>query len=272
MPTPYELSLWNKWIGTPGASDVLDTRFDGTFQTVWVATQNGVHNVTTNCPACTSGATENAGDTAGVYYQYGVGTAVRQSKAYQILTPCPSQQIDNPAADFTVAGYCGDRNNANDGYFNWQRYPSLKKFQDNLRANLTAQQGGKVQVIMRLAEVYLIAAEADVGLDNTTEAADMVNVLHRRAASAAHKADYDVTPAQMTLDYIMDERERELAGEFTRWYDITRPGVDYFLNRVKTYNPHAAPNVVAKHFLRPIPQSQIDGVIVGPKYPQNPGY
>jgi hypothetical protein len=272
MPTPYELSLWNKWIGTPGASDVLDTRFDGTFQTVWVATQNGVHNVTTNCPACTSGATENAGDTAAVYYQYGVGTAVRQSKAYQILTPCPSQQIDNPAADFTVAGYCGDRNNANDGYFNWQRYPSLKKFQDNLRANLTAQQGGKVQVIMRLAEVYLIAAEADVGLDNTTEAADMVNVLHRRAASAAHKADYDVTPAQMTLDYIMDERERELAGEFTRWYDITRPGVDYFLNRVKTYNPHAAPNVVAKHFLRPIPQSQIDGVIVGPKYPQNPGY
>ena len=30
MPTPYELSLWNKYIGTPGASDILDTRFDGT--------------------------------------------------------------------------------------------------------------------------------------------------------------------------------------------------------------------------------------------------
>jgi hypothetical protein len=272
MPTPYELSLWNKWIGTPGASDVLDTRFDGTFQTVWVATVNGVHNVTTNCPACTSGATENAGDTAAVYYPYGVSTAVRQSKAYQILTPCPTQQIDNPAANFTAAGYCGDRNNANDGYFNWQRFPSLKKFQDNLRANLTAQQGGKVQVIMRLGEVYLIAAEADIGLNNTTEAAAMVNVLHRRAASVAHKADYDVTPAQLTLDYIMEERERELAGEFTRWYDVTRPGADYFLNRVKTYNPHAAPNILAKHFLRPIPQSQIDGVIVGPKYPQNPGY
>jgi len=75
----------------------------------------------------------------------------------------------------------------------------------------------------------------------------------------------------MTLDYIMDERERELAGEFTRWYDITRPGVDFFLSRVKKYNPHAA-NVSARNLLRPIPQSQIDGVVVGPKYPQNAGY
>ncbi|HEY2376386.1 MAG TPA: RagB/SusD family nutrient uptake outer membrane protein [Gemmatimonadaceae bacterium] len=272
MPTPYELSIWNKWIGTPGASDILDTRFDGTFQTVWVATVNGVHNATTNCPACTSGATENAGDTAAVYYQYGVPTATRQTKAYQILTPCPAQQIDNPAADFTTTGYCGDRNNANDGYFNWQRYPSLKKFQDNLRANLTAQQGGKVQVIIRLAEMYLVAAEADVALGDQADAAAMITVLHRRAASPAHKADYDVTPGQMTLDYVMEERERELAGEFTRWYDITRPGVNYFLGRVKAYNPHAAPNVAAKHILRPIPQSQIDGVVVGPKYPQNPGY
>jgi len=272
MPTAYELSLWNKWIGTPGQSDILDTRFDGTFQTVWVATQSGVHNATTNCPACTSGATLTAGDTAAVYRLYGVPTAVRQTAAYQTLTPCPSQQVDNPAADFTVAGYCGDRNNANDGYFNWQRYPALKKFQDNLRANLTAQQGGKVQVVLRLGEVYLIAAEADVALGNTQEAADMVNVLHRRAASPAHKADYDVTAGQMTLDYIMEERERELAGEFTRWYDITRPGAAYFLGRVQKYNPHGAPNVVAKHILRPIPQSQIDGVVVGPKYPQNPGY
>ena len=44
MPTPYELSIWNKWIGTPGASDILDTRFDGTFQTVWIATVGNVRN------------------------------------------------------------------------------------------------------------------------------------------------------------------------------------------------------------------------------------
>jgi hypothetical protein len=267
MPTPYELSVWNKWTGTPGASDILDTRFDGSFQTVWIATGSGVKNPAGTCPSCSSNGTINVGDTAAFMPNYPVTTAFRQSKPYEILTACPSNQ-----ADVTAAGYCGDRNNANDGYTNWQRFPSMKKFQDNLRANLTAQEGGKVFVIFRLGEVYLIAAEADVGLGNTAEAATFVNVLHRRAASAAHKNDYDVTGAQMTLDYIMEERERELAGEFNRWYDLVRPGAQYFVDRVKKYNPHAAASIALKHALRPIPQAQIDGVIVGPKYPQNPGY
>jgi len=266
MPTPYELSLWNKWTGTPGASDVLDTRFDGSFQTVWIATTGNVRNPAGTCPACTSNGVINVGDTAAFMPNYPVTNAFRQSKPYMVLTPCPSNQTD-----VTAAGYCGDRNNANDGYTNWQMYPSLKKYQDNLRANLTAQEGGKVFVIFRLGEVYLLAAEADLGLNNTAEAATFINVLHRRAASPAHKNDYDITAGQVTLDYIMDERERELAGEFNRWYDLVRPGADFFVNRVKKYNPHAT-SIALKHALRPIPQSQIDGVVEGPKYPQNPGY
>ena len=267
MPTPYELSLWNKYIGTPGASDILDTRFDATFQTTWIATVNGVKNPAGTCPSCTSNGTVNAGDTAAVYYPFGVTNAQRQAKAYETLTPCPADQVAQP----TAATYCGDRNNANDGYFNWQRFPSLKKYQDNLRANLTAQEGGKVQVILRLAEMYLVAAEADVQLNNQAEAAQMINVLHVRAASPAHKNDYNVTAAQMNIDYVMEEREREMAGEFTRWYDLVRVGPQYFVDRVKKFNPHAV-NIVLKHALRPIPQSQIDGVLIGPKYPQNPGY
>jgi hypothetical protein len=70
----------------------------------------------------------------------------------------------------------------------------------------------------------------------------------------------------------MEERERELAGEHNRWYDMVRPGAQYFVDRVKKYNPHAAANVAVKFAIRAIPQSQIDGVISGPKYPQNPGY
>ena len=267
MPTPYELSIWNKYIGTPGASDILDTRFDATFQTVWTATVGGVKNPVGTCPSCSSNATVNVGDTAAVYYPFSVTTAQRQSKAYEILTPCPTDAVAQPLA----TTYCGDRNNANDGYFNWQRFPSLKKYQDNLRANLTAQEGGKVQVILRLGEMYLVAAEADVQLGNTAEAAQMINVLHVRAASPAHKNDYNVTAAQMNIDYIMDEREREMAGEFTRWYDLVRVSPQYFLSRVQKYNPHAT-NVALRHALRPIPQSQIDGVLIGPKYPQNPGY
>jgi len=266
MPTQYELSLWNnRWVGTPGASDILDTRFDGSFQTVWTATVGGQSNPAGVCPNCTSNAVVNVGDTTSFMPNYPVTDAFRQSKAYMTRTVCPAGQ-----ADPTV--YCGDRTGVLDGYINWERYPSLKKFQDNLRANLTAQEGGKVQVIFRLGEVYLLAAEADVGLGNTGEAAQFVNVLRVRAASPAHKAENNVTAGQMTLDFIMDERERELAGEFNRWYDLVRPGAQYFVDRVRKYNPHAAPNVQLKHALRPIPQSQIDAVVTGPKYPQNPGY
>ena len=74
--------------------------------------------------------------------------------------------------------------------------------------------------------MYLIAAEADVGLGNTAEAATD----GERAASSRgeHGAQERLQrhAGQMTLDYIMDERERELAGEFTRWYDMVRPGAD----------------------------------------------
>ncbi len=268
MPTQYLLSLFNnRWEGTPGASPVMDTRFDGSFQTVFIATVGGQKNPAGTCGLCTSGETVNVGDTTGVYLTYPVTPQYRQSKKYTIRTVCPAGQAD-PSV------YCGDRTAATDGHISWDRFPALKKFQDNRRANLTAQEGGKVQVILRLGEVYLIAAEAALGLGNMAEAAQHINVLRVRAAAPAYKNDARmlVTPGQVTLDFIMDERERELTGEFNRWYDLVRPGAQFFVDRVKKYNPHGAANVALKHALRPIPQSQIDGVVRGPKYPQNPGY
>jgi hypothetical protein len=284
-PTQYGLSVFkNRWAGTPGASDIIDTRFDASYQTVWTATAGGQRNpgpqttpAPAVCPACTSGAVVNVGDTTGVFLTHQVTNAFRQSKAYTIRTVCP-------AGDADPSVYCGDNNQSFNGYIGWDRYPALKKFQDNQRTVLSAQEGAKVQAILRLGEVYLIAAEAAVNLGNYAEAAQMINVLRVRAATPAHKADNNVTAAQIQsfpnltagfasgLDFIMEERERELAGEFTRWYDLVRPGPQYFVDRVKKYNPRAAPNVQVKHALRPIPQSQIDGVVTGPKYPQNPGY
>jgi len=281
-PTQYELSLWGqRYAGTPGASDILDTRFDGSFQTVWYATTGGQRNPIGVCPtgplpinttpqfvACTSNQVVNVGDTTIMYANYGVDSLKRRASKYTIRTTCPAGLAD-PSV------YCGDNFGENNGYIGWDRYPTLKKFQDNLRTGgFNDQNGGKVYVMFRLGEVYLLAAEADLGLNNTTEAAQMINVLRTRAASPAHKTDpaFQVTPAQINLDFIMDERERELAGEFNRWYDLVRPGTAFFLSRVQKWNPKAKANVQAKHALRPIPQSQIDGVIVGPKYPQNPGY
>jgi hypothetical protein len=268
MPTQFGISLFNnRWAGTPGASDIMDTRFDGSFQTVWMATVGGQRNPAGTCPFCSSNEVVNVGDTTAVILPHLVTNDYRRSKKYMIRTYCPAGTAD-PAV------YCGDRTAATDGYISWDRYPALKKFQDNRRANLTAQEGGKVQVIFRLGEVYLIAAEAALGLGNTTEAAQHINVLRVRAAAPAYKSDprMMVTPAQITLDFIMDERERELSGEFGRWWDLVRPGAQFFVDRVRKWNPKARPNVQLHHALRPIPQSQIDGVLQGPKYPQNPGY
>src|SRR5437667_9175739 len=75
----------------------------------------------------------------------------------------------------------------------------------------------------------------------------------------------------MTLDFIIDEREREMSGEMTRWDDLHRPGKDFFLARIRAWNPYAAPNITDKHYFRPIPQQQIQGVTGPAPYPQNRG-
>ena len=79
-----------------------------------------------------------------------------------------------------------------------------------------------------------------------------------------------ITPAQVTLDFILDERSRELFGEWQRWHDLVRTGS--LVRRVKEWNPEAGPFIQNYHALRPIPQSQIDRVVEGPPFPQNPGY
>jgi hypothetical protein len=292
-PTPFALSLFQQTRcgGVPCGPgvDVVDTRFDGSYQTVWFANSNGT-NPSTGCPKCTSGAqirgsqiagTSQVGaaagsDTAMVYLLYQVPDSYRQSKAYRIATPCTTA----PSAD------CGLDNDAK-GMFGYAHYPSLKKFQDNSRAGgFNDLNGGKDRVYLRLGETYLIAAEAALGVGNTAVAAQMINVLRVRAAcdpgpanapklcATSHKNDPSilVTPGQITLDFIYDEREREMSGELTRWDDVRRPGKDFFLARVKKGNPYAARNIGDKHYFRPIPAQQIQG-ITGPRaYGQNPGW
>ena len=111
------------------------------------------------------------------------------------------------------------------------------------------------------------------------EALPFINTLRRRAAktgatateTAANKTAMEVTAAQLNIDFILDERMRELNGEHQRWYDLVR--TKQLVNRVKLYNVFGAPNVKDFHMLRPIPQTQIDATDGGnSSFPQNPGY
>lgn len=126
------------------------------------------------------------------------------------------------------------------------------------------------QYFFRLAEAYLLRAEAYVNSGKNNEAAADINVLRDRAQAKRCTAD------QMNIDYILDERLRELTCEEKRRLTLAR--TNKLSERIKKYNPYfsAAHSADGKdydaHFdLFPIPLSAIlankDGVLE-----QNPGY
>jgi hypothetical protein len=71
------------------------------------------------------------------------------------------------------------------------------------------------------------------------------------------------------MNLIMEERARELAGEQTRWMDLKR--WNNLVERVKLYNTDGAVGVKDIHYVRPIPQKQVDLSENG-GFPQNAGY
>jgi hypothetical protein len=86
--------------------------------------------------------------------------------------------------------------------------------------------------------------------------------------------DYD-----RLLNFIFNERTRELNGEWNRWEELSR--VNLLIKRTKAFNAEAATNIQEKHNLRPIPQTFIDGLTQEDGSPltdeqkkalQNPGY
>ena len=149
-----------------------------------------------------------------------------------------------------------------------RRFPTLLKFLDNKRVDRQQVDGSRDFIIMRLADAYLIAAEAKHKMNMNDDAADLINIIRRRAAVDGREADMEISADQVDIDFILDERARELVGEGHRWFDLTRTGK--LIERVRLHNPQAADFIQDHHALRPIPQDQIDRTQGG--YPQNPGY
>ncbi len=119
------------------------------------------------------------------------------------------------------------------------------------------------QPYLRVAETYLLLAEAQMKLNNTLGAADWINKLRRRANAS------EISPGDVTLDFILDERTRELLTEEHRRHTLNRVGKLY--ERTILHNKGAQNSMKPFHVLMPIPQTVIDAN-TGAPMEQNTGY
>lgn len=158
--------------------------------------------------------------------------------------------------------------------------PAVRKFDDPNAVFSGAGSSSRDMFLARLGETYLLAAEAYLKLGNPGTAADRINTVRIRAAKPGHESQMRISAANVNIDFILDERGRELLGEYHRWTDLKRTGK--LIERTRLYNR----DIKQKWFenginpfegvggglkiLRPIPQAALD--LNDAEFPQNPGY
>jgi hypothetical protein len=142
-------------------------------------------------------------------------------------------------------------------------YPFIRKWDSVIPENLQESKTYNDQVYLRLAETYLLKAEAEFKLGDIAGAANTINIIRRRSHAS------DISAANVSIDFILDERSRELIGEEHRRYTLLR--TKKWLERVQAYNHRGGQTAAARDTLFPIPQVDIDANLTE-KMPQNPGF
>ncbi|HWV28647.1 MAG TPA: RagB/SusD family nutrient uptake outer membrane protein, partial [Dyadobacter sp.] len=219
-PTEYLLN-------TVFADRVNDSRYKKTFRDTWLSNNPGTYNAASFDDSKTK-VTFAAGDTAIFIPGYEMTKEVRATKKYQVLVPSKYSEA---------------------------LFPTLQKFFDSKRPDMTYEPGSRDYYVVRLADVYLLLAEALLQSGDKAGAAEAINMVRYRAGWPGKKDKMLIDAKDLTMETIIEERARELAGEQTRWVDLKRWGL--LVERVKKYNPQASA-IQAYHVVRPIPQTQID--------------
>lgn len=217
----------------------IDSRYKKTFKDTYLSNKPGTYNTTFDTTKPT--VTFAQGDTTIYLPGYEMSAAEMAKRPYQVLVP---------------------------SRYDERLFPALTKHLDGGRVDRTQEQGGRDYIAFRLADTYLMLAEAQLKTGQVTEAVENINTVRRRAAWPGKEAEMEITADQLDMEFIIEERERELIGEQMRWLDLKRWGI--LIERVKAHNVAAAPNIQPYHVLRPIPQTQIDRSANG--FGQNDGY
>jgi hypothetical protein len=235
MPTKYTLDVLFK-------DRENDSRYKKTFKDTYLSNKPGTYN--TSFDLSKSTVTYALGDTAIYLPGFDMSLADRAKKKYQVLIP---------------------------SRYDERIFLAINKHFDGSRVDRTQFEGGRDFIAFRLADTYLMLAEAQFFSGATADAATSYNVIRKRAAWPGKESAMLITASDLNVNFVMDEREREMLGEQSRWFDLARWG--NLIERVKLHNPQAAGSIKAHHILRPIPQIQIDRAEgTSSSFPQNPGY
>ena len=262
MPTQHLLNLFVQADGT------LDPRFHQIFQTEWKANKNYTWD---------ESAAANYGKDASVVGQsFAIG-----EDAIKIIMPQDNDYAEWKAKKKTdkvlVIDYADVYDDANrnvkmqyNGSENLFRYfyPSLTKHNSSnyYVADANKKRNGNLNAtfMMRMAEVYLIAAELDIYLNGGANAKNYINKVRERAGATA----INNTP---TVRDVLDERGRELCGEYCRFYDLKRTGMFKDATYLQETHPDLAQYFKPEYALRPISTTFTATITNGAEY-QNPGY
>jgi len=277
MPTRFFIELFNS---------NLDERFKGSFQDTWICNddpssplwqdQHYIDGVLVNVDASKIGTKRfNNGDTAMLFVNRIIPAT---EKAIAKSRGTGGRYPYHPESGYLLIDLNemyvldSDGQYANRAMF----FPINKKYKDPTNLNIAEVAAGKRDILaIRLSEMYLISAEASLGNGDAGGAYfRLIELADARSFSGdgtALLSSYGVSSgADIDIDFILDERARELATEHLRWFDLKRTGK--LVERVSLHNPDAAPNIQDFHNLRFIPQSQLDAVFNKEDFGQNPGY
>ncbi|TXK52601.1 RagB/SusD family nutrient uptake outer membrane protein [Pontibacter qinzhouensis] len=239
LPSRHLLNLFD---------ETKDQRYHGSFQTVWKA-----NDPSKSAPGGVSGYPQMVvGDTSMLFLKT-PATAAQTARAKDRYKIFDVNTMYRPDGSPLLRS----------------QFIQLKKFMDPTRLTANQEWSSRDAFVIRIAELYLIAAEAMLKT-NPGEALQYINTLRTKRALPGKEVEMQVTQEQLNIDFILEERARELAGEQIRWFDLKRTGklVEY----VQKYNPDAKDNIKAHHRLRPISQVQLDAVTNKEEFIQNEGY
>ncbi len=222
----------------------IDQRYGGTFKEVWYANGGDIGQYVDMVQ----------GDTAIYWSHKDLSDEFKASKAtkYEVMDINDLYNPDGSLADFRNFIEMHKHNSTTDR-------DAIFEFRSKRDA-----------FVIRIAEMYLIVAEATMQAGNMPEAVEYMNILRRNRAIEGFETQMEITAADMDIDFILEERGRELGGELLRWFDLKRTGK--LIEYVRMYNTDADQNIQDYHALRPIPQSHLDVITNREEFPQNPDW